>query len=76
MKKSLKKIFKVSETAWNQFLKPAVNVTAPFYCMAVSDKTRNPKVGAATTNILISISGGKILSLTGMLGNGLRLNVM
>ena len=44
--------------------------------MAVSAKTKNPKVGQATTNILKSISGGKILSLTDMHGNGLRLKVM
>ena len=32
--------------------------------MAVGAKTKNPKVGQATTNILKSISGGKVLSLT------------
>ena len=44
--------------------------------MAVSAKTKNPKIGQATTSILKSISGGKILSLTDMHGNGLRLEVM
>ena len=44
--------------------------------MAVSAKTKNPKVGQATTNILKSISGGTILSLTDMHGRGLRLKVM
>ena len=44
--------------------------------MAVSAVTKNPKIGQATTNILKSISGGKILSLTDVLGNGLRLKVM
>ena len=72
----MKEIFKVSQTAWNKFLKPAVNVAAPFVGMAVSVKTKNPKVGQATTNILKSTSGGKILSLTDMHGNGLRLKVM
>ena len=68
---------KGSQTALNKFLKPAVNVAAPFIGMAVSAKTKNPKVGAATTNILKSISGGKILSLTDMhSGAGLRLRVM
>ena len=57
-------------------MKPAVNVAAPFFGMAVSAKTENPKVGAATTNILKIISGGKILSLTGMHGKGFRLKVM
>ena len=44
--------------------------------MAASAKTKNPKVGQATTNILKSISGGKILSLTDMHGNGLRFKMM
>ena len=73
---TMKKIFKGSETAWNKFLKPAVNVAAPFNSMTVGAKTKNPKVAQATTNILESISGGKILSLTDMHGNGLRLKVM
>ena len=44
--------------------------------MPVTAKTKNPKVGQATTNILKSISGGKTLSLTDLHGNGLRLKVM
>ena len=55
---------------------PAVNVAAPFIGKAVSAKTKNPKVGQVNPNILKSISGGKILCLTDMHGNGLRLKVM
>ena len=45
--------------------------------MAVSAKTKNPKIGATTSNILKSISGSKILTLTDQYsGNGLRLKVM
>ena len=44
--------------------------------MAVGAKTKNPKVAQATTNILKSISGGKILSLTDMHDHGLRLKVI
>ena len=77
IKSKLQKRFKGTQTAWNKFLKPAVNVAAPFIGMVVSAKTKNPKVGQATTNILKSISGGgKILSLTDMHGRGLRLKVM
>ena len=76
IKNKLQKIFRGTQTARNKFLKPAVNVAAPFIGMAVSAKTKNPKVGAATTNILKSISGGKILSLTDIHENGLRLKVM
>ena len=76
IKSKLQKMFKGTQTAWNKFLKPAVNVAAPFIGMAVGAKTKNPKVAAATTNILKSISGGRVLSLTDMHGNGLRLKVM
>ena len=70
------KTFKVSQTAWNNFFKPAVNVVAPFLGMVVGAKSKNAQVGAATTIILESISEGKILSLIDMHGRVLRLNVM
>ena len=77
IKSKLQKIFEGTQIAWNKFLKPAINATAPFLGMAVSAKTKNPKVGQATTNILKSTSGGKILSLTDIhSGAGLRLQVM
>ena len=76
IKCKLQKIFTGTQTAWNKFSKPAVNVAAPFIGMAVSAKTKNPKVGHATTNILKTISGGKIFSLTDMHGRGLRLKVL
>ena len=73
-KNKLKSFFRGTQTAWNKFLKPAFNATAPFIGMAVSAKTKNPKVGKATTNILKSISGGKILSLADMhSGGGLKI---
>ena len=67
-KNTMKKIFKGSQTTWNKFLNPAVNVAVPFVGVAVSAKTKYPKVGQATTNKLKSISGGKILNLTDMHG--------
>ena len=73
---SKKKSFKETEKTWNRFLKPAVNVAAPFIGMAVGAKRKDGKVAAARTNILKSISGGKILSFTDMHGSGLRLKVM
>ena len=76
IKTELQKLFKGTQTAWNKFLKPAVNVPTPFIGMAVSAKTKNPKVGQATTNILNSIPGGKILSLTDMHDRGLRLKFL
>ena len=44
--------------------------------MADGAKSKNKRVGAATTIILKSLTGGKILSSTDMHGNGLRLKVM
>ena len=75
IKSKLQEIFKGTQTAWNEFLKPTINASALFIGMAVSAKTKSTKIGAATTKILKSISGGKILSLTDMHGNGLRLKV-
>ena len=44
--------------------------------MAVSARTKNIKFGKATSDILKSISGGRVLSLTDLHGNKLRLKVM
>ena len=77
IKSKLQKVFRGTQAAWNKVPKPAINATAPFIGMAVSAKTKDPKVGQATTNVLKSISGGKTLSLTDMhSGAGLRLRVM
>ena len=75
-KTTMKIIFTGSQKTWNKFLRLAVNVAAPFIGMAVSAKTKRPKIGQATTNILKKRSGGKILSLTDIHGDGLRLKVM
>ena len=76
IKSKLQKIFRGTKTAWDKFLKPALNMASPYIGMAVSAQTKKPKIGQATTNILKSKSGGKILSLTDMHGLGLRLKVM
>ena len=76
IKRKLKSILRGTKIAWDSFRKPTTNTLAPVIGMAVSAKTKNPKVGAATTNILKSISGGKILSLTDMHGRGSRLKIM
>ena len=44
--------------------------------MAVGAKSKNKQVGQATTNILKSSTVGRILSLTDIHGNGLKLKVM
>ena len=76
IKSKLRKISRRTQTAWNRFLKPANNATAPSIGMAVTGKTKNPKVGQATTNFSKLISGGKTLSLTDVHGDGMRLKVL
>ena len=76
IKSKLKSIFKGTKSAWDKFLKPALNMASPYIGMAVAAKTKNPKIGQATGNILENLTGGKNLSLTDMHGNGLRLRVM
>ena len=75
IKSKPQKIFKGTQTPWNKFPKPVLNVAAPFIGMAVSAKTKNPKVGQATTKILKSISGGEIKGLADMHSHGLKLKV-
>ena len=65
-----------SQKAWDKFLKPAVKAAAPLIGMAVSVKTKNPKIGERRSNSLKSISGGKVLSLTDMHVNGSGLKAM
>ena len=76
IKSKLQKIFKGTQKAFDKFLKPVINTTAPFIGMAISAKIKNPKIGQATTNISKSLTGGKVLSLTDMHGRGLRLKLM
>ena len=71
----LQKIFLGTQTAWIKLFKPAVKVAAPFIGMAASAKTKNPRVGQATTNIIKIIIGVKIISLTDMHGNGSGLKI-
>ena len=76
IKSKLQKIFRGTKTAWDKILKPALNIANPYIGMAVSARTKNPKVGQATANILKTLTGGKILSLTDMHGRRLRLKVI
>ena len=52
IKSKLQKNFKGSQTAWNKFLKPALNIASPYIGMAVSARTKNPQIGQATSDIL------------------------
>ena len=75
-KKKINSIFKGTKTAWDKFLKPALNMASPYFFIAVSAKTKNPQIDKATSDIFKSTSGGKIFSLKDMHGRGLRLKVL
>ena len=75
-KNTMRKIFKDSQSAWNKFTKPGLKMATPLIYAAVAAKTKNPQSAQVTSNILKSLTGGKILSLTDIDGNGLRLRVM
>ena len=72
----MKKIYKGSQTAWNKFLKPALKIATPINSAGVAAKTKNPQSAQITNNILKSSTGGKIISLTDIHGNGFRLKFM
>ena len=76
IKCNLQKIFQGTKKAWDSFIKPGLKLETPLIPAAVDAKTKNPQSAQITNNILKSLIGGKILSLTDMHGNGLRLKVM
>ena len=73
--KTRKKI-KGTVKLWRNFIKPGLKALTPCLSAGIAAKTKNLQSAQITTNILKSIIGGKILSLTDMHGNGLRLRVM
>ena len=76
IKTKLQKIFRGTQTAWNKFIKPGLKMATPLISAAVAVKTKNPQSAQVTNSILKSLTGDKILSLTDIHGNGLRLKVM
>ena len=67
IRSKLQKIFRGTKTAWDKFIKPG---------LAVAAKTKNPQSAQVANTILKSLTGGRVLNLTDMHGNGLRLKVM
>ena len=73
---TMKKIFEESQTIWNKFLKPALKIATPLISAGVAAEKKNPQSAQITNNIIKSLTGGKILSLTDMHGRGLRLKLL
>ena len=76
IKSKLQKIFRGTKKAWDSFIKPGLKIAKPLISAAVAAKTKTPQSAQVANTILKSLTGGKILSLTDMHGNGLRLKVM
>ena len=76
IKSKLKSIFRGTKTAWDKFIKPGLKMATPLISAAIAAKIKNPQSAQVTNSILKSLTGGKILSLTDIHGNGLRLKVM
>ena len=47
---AMKKYFKTSVKTWDEVIKTAFNVAAPFIVMAVAAETKNPQSTKTTTN--------------------------
>ena len=76
IKSKLHETFRATQKAWDSFIKPGLRMATPPISAAVAAKTKNPQSAQITNKILLSLRGGKILSLTDMHGRGLRLRVM
>ena len=76
IKSKLQKNFKGTKKAWENFTKPGLKKATPLISAAVAAKTKNPQSAQVTNSILKSFTGGKILNLADIHGNGLRLGVM
>ena len=74
IKSKLQKIFGGTQNAWDKFNKPGLKKATPLISAALAAK--NPQSAQVANTILKSLTGGKILSLTDIHGNGLRLKVM
>ena len=71
-----KNTFNGTQKAWDKFMKPGRKTTSRPFSATVGANTENHQLAETASIILKSISGGKVLSLTDMHGNGLRLRVM
>ena len=75
-KNTMKKIVEGIQRAWDSFIEPGLKMATPLISAAIAAKTKNPQSAQVTNSILKSLTGGKILSLTVIHGNGLRLKVL
>ena len=75
-KKTMEKLFEGAAKMWNIVIELGLKKASPNIPAGVAAKTKNPQSTQITSNVLKSVTDGKILSLTDMKGNGLRLKDM
>ena len=76
-KQNENKIFNWIEKMCNTFINPGIKIASPFMSAGVAAKNKNPQSAEITSNILKSLTVGKVLSLTEMhSAAGWRLRVM
>ena len=76
IKVHLKSIFRGNKKAWDSFIKRGLKMATPLISAAVAAKTKNPQTAQITKKFLKTLTGGKILPLTDMHGNGLSLRII
>ena len=76
IKSKIQKFFRGTKKAWDSFIRLGLKLAKPLISAAVAAKTKNPQSAQVTNSILKSLTGGKILSLSDIHGNGFRSKVM
>ena len=76
IKNKLQKNFKRTKKACDSFIRTGLKMATALISAAVAAKAKSPQSAQRTNNILKSLTGGKIISLTDMHGHGFRLKVM
>ena len=76
LKVNCKKFSEKRKKIWDSFIKPDSKMATPLISAAVAAKTKNLQWAQIRNNNLESLTGGKVLSLTDMHGNGLPLRAM
>ena len=72
IKSKFYKIIKGTQTAWNKLLKSGLKLATQLTSATKAARTKNPQSAQITSKIKKLLTGGKVLSLTDMHGNGLR----
>ena len=76
LKSKLQKSFRGTKKAWDSFIRPGLKMASPLISAAVAAKTKNPQSAQGTNSLIKALTGGRVLNLTDLHGNGLRLKVM